>query len=137
NNLPQEVIQGTSGWRQIGTSLTAPDSAAALEIHLALAGPGEVWFEAIDVSDNRLALEAAASPPRQSPPYPSASQAAAAEAEQSSGSGAVGWANPMQRVFLRDVPATVNYRQSGRIEAFRGEIAAIQLVIGSLTVDLD
>jgi len=144
NNPPQEVMSGTSDWRQIGASLTAPDGAVALEIHLTLAGAGEGWFEAIEVADNRAELETKARPAgagtgtsTQTSPSSSTSRAASAEPEESSAPVAVGWANAMQRIFLRDVPAAVDYRGSGRLEAFQGELAAIQLVIAPRTVDLD
>ena len=138
NNPPQEAMSGTSGWRRIGTSLTAPDGAVALEIHLALAGSGEVWFEAIEVTDDRAELDTRArragadtGTSRQR------SQARSGEPEEPSTPVAVGWANAMQRIFLRDVPAVVDYHTGARIEAFRGEVAAIQLVIASRTADLD
>ena len=48
----------------------------------------------------------------------------------------VGWAGPMQRVFLDDLPVTMEVQKVGELEAFRGETEALQLVVSPRTLDL-
>ncbi len=48
----------------------------------------------------------------------------------------VGWASPMTRVFLNDVPVSMSVGAPGKVAAFQGEVEAVQLVLAALDTEL-